>query len=229
MSSNMDQFALEKLKKDNSLPSSSWYPVLSTEEPQISASSYSFASSPAPGKVSLRSHRANADTPRAFSILAAVPIWVNECVPPRNRGGFITLMGIMLLLGYNAAIWGAYGIFLSHLEANNQWRVMLALQCVPVVILLLCMPWMPESPRWLVMKGRLEDAREVLLKLHERAEAEVEMRQIQDQIEIDKTLPGDWYTMLWRKPSYRKRSLLSFGTTASIQFSGILVINSKPS
>ncbi len=162
----------------------------------------------------------------AFSQLAAVPIWVNEVVPPKNRGGFITLMGVMLLVGYNTAIWGSYGFFFYHPEANNQWRAMLALQCLPATILLFSLPWIPESPRWLVMKDRIEDAELVLRKLHEPREAEIELQQIQAQIKIDRTLPNDWLTMLWKKPSYRKRSLLSFGTTASIQFSGVLVINS---
>lgn len=85
---------------------------------------------------------------------------------------------------------------------------------------------MPESPRWLVMKDRLDDARAVLKKLHEQEEAEVEMQQIQAQIRIDRTLPNGWLTMLFKKPSYRRRSILGFGTTVSIQFSGILVINS---
>lgn len=34
----------------------------------------------------------------AFSLLAAVPVWVNEVVPPKNRGGFITLMVYFQLL-----------------------------------------------------------------------------------------------------------------------------------
>lgn len=156
-----------------------------------------------------------------------MPIWVNEVVPPKNRGGFITLMGLVLLAGYNVAIWGSYGFFFFHPKANNQWRPMLALQCLPVTILLICMPWIPESPRWLVMKDRIDDARVVLLKLHEPHEADIEMEQIKSQIAIDRTLPNDWLTMLFKKPSYRKRSILGFGTTASIQFSGILVINSK--
>lgn len=77
------------------------------------------------------------------------------------------------------------------------------------------------------MKDRLDDARAVLLKLHEPHEADIEMEQIKSQIAIDRTLPNDWLTMLFKKPSYRKRSILGLGTTASIQFSGILVINSK--
>ncbi|KAK3316751.1 MFS transporter [Apodospora peruviana] len=161
----------------------------------------------------------------AFMLLAAVPIWVNEVVPPKTRGGFITLMGLMLLAGYNVALWASYGFFFFRPTANNQWRAPLGLQCLPATIVLVCMPWIPESPRWLVMKDRIEDARAVLRKLHEPDEAEVEMRQIQAQISIDRTLPNGWMVMLFKKPSYRKRSMLGFGTTASIQFSGILVIN----
>lgn len=133
----------------------------------------------------------------------------------------------MLLVGYMLAEWGSYGFLFYHPKANNQWRPMLALQCAPVTILILIMPWMPESPRWLVKQGRIDDAEKVLLKLHDQEEAALEMQQIQAQIKIEEGLPSDWYSMLWKKPSYRKRSLIGFGTTAFIQFSGILVINSK--
>jgi len=88
------------------------------------------------------------------------------------------------------------------------------------------MPWMPESPRWLVMRDRLDDARTVLRKLHGETEAEREMRLIQKQIGIDRTLENGWVAMLFTKKSYRWRSLLGVGTTVSIQFSGILVMNS---
>ena len=132
----------------------------------------------------------------------------------------------MLLVGYMLAEWGNHGFLFYHPKANNQCRPMLALQCAPVTLLTLIMPWMPESPRWLVRQGLIEDAEKVLLKLHVPEEAAIEMQQIQAQIRIEQYLPSDWYSMLWKKPSYLKRSLIGFGTTSSIQFSGILVINS---
>ncbi|KUJ19368.1 general substrate transporter [Mollisia scopiformis] len=161
----------------------------------------------------------------AFSLLAAVPIWVNEVVPPRNRGAFITLMGLMLLLGYMFASWGSYGFYFYHPSSNNQWRPMLALQCLPPIILISIMPFLPESPRWLVKNNRITDAEKVLLKLHEPEEAKIEMRQITLQLEREKGLETSWYAMLWGKKSYRVRSAVAFGTTSFIQFSGILVIN----
>lgn len=75
-----------------------------------------------------------------------------------------------------------------------------------------------------MLKGRHAEARQNLLKLHTPAEAEIEIVQIQAQMDIDKTLNSSWWTIA-TKPSYRKRALLALGTTAGLQFSGILVIN----
>ena len=84
---------------------------------------------------------------------------------------------------------------------------------------------LPESPRWLLMNDRYEQARTTLLKIHNPEEAAVELAQINAQMQIDRNLPNSYWVM-FKKPSYRKRSLLAIGTSGSIQFSGILVINS---
>jgi hypothetical protein len=75
------------------------------------------------------------------------------------------------------------------------------------------------------MHDRYEEARDNLLKLHTLEEATIEIAQIQGQMRIDRTLDSSYLNM-FKKPSYRKRSLLAIGTTCAIQFSGILVINS---
>lgn len=83
---------------------------------------------------------------------------------------------------------------------------------------------MPESPRWLLINDRAEQASAVLRKLHTPDEAAVEYIQIKKQMEIDKRLPSSYISM-FTKPSYRKRTLTGIATTCSVQFSGILVIN----
>ena len=102
---------------------------------------------------------------------------------------------------------------------------LIALQCLPPIVLLSMIYWLPESPRWLLMNDRYEDARKILLKLHNPEEAAQELLEIDAQMRIDKTLDTSYWNML-RKPSYRKRLLLTMCTTGFNQFSGILVITS---
>jgi Sugar (and other) transporter len=83
---------------------------------------------------------------------------------------------------------------------------------------------MPESPRWLCMKNRDEEAKAILFKLHadptdpENEVASAEFYQIQKQIAIDRTLGSSWVQM-FKKPSYRKRALLAIGTTGIVRIS----------
>ena len=160
----------------------------------------------------------------AFMILAAVPLWMNEVTPPIGRGIFVNIHGAALLLGFTIANWIGYGFYHFHPEDHAQWRAPLALQCLPVFLLILCLPWMPESPRWLLTKGRAEEAEKVFQLLHTREEAAVELMQVQHQLEIDQHLESSYWSIL-TKPSYRKRMFIGVFVTASLQFCGSLVIN----
>ncbi|CAK4030488.1 related to sugar transport STP1 [Lecanosticta acicola] len=157
-----------------------------------------------------------------FMILSAVPIYMTETVPPLNRGMLVAIHGAALLLGYMVVIWTGYGLFFCKNPTN--WRIIFALQATFPLAVLGMLPFLPESPRWLILKGRGEEAKRILERLHTAEEAQIELEQISNQLEIDKGLPSD-YVSMFRKKSYRKRSLLALGTTMGIQFSGILVIN----
>lgn len=100
-----------------------------------------------------------------------------------------------------------------------------AIQCLPALLAIIMTFVLPESPRWLLMNDRYDQARTTLLKIHSPEEAAVELAQINAQMQIDRHLPNSYWVM-FKKLSYRKRSLLAIGTSGSIQFSGILVINS---
>lgn len=175
-------------------------------------------------------------------ILSAVPIWMNEVVPPKNRGAFVDLHGASLLFGYALSAWVGLGFYHLHAPGNNVWRAPMgtsppnlasqsipltksAIQCLPALLTTILAYVLPESPRWLLMNDRYDQARNNLLKMHSPEEAAVELAQINAQMQIDRHLPNSYWAM-FKRPSYRKRSLLAIATTGGIQFSGILVINS---
>jgi len=87
-----------------------------------------------------------------------------------------------------------------------------------------------ESPRWLILQGREDEARQILMRLHDDGKdehhsfARAEYIQIQKQIALDRTLDSSWMH-IFRKPSLRKRMYYTLGTTGFVQCSGVLVIN----
>ncbi|KAK1810554.1 hypothetical protein LTR12_015061 [Friedmanniomyces endolithicus] len=178
----------------------------------------------------------------SFMILAVVPILMNEIVPVSLRGALVDIHGVMLVLGYTIQGWSrtladatthglpvGFGFFFWNGGANT-WRPPMALTMVWPLILLVGLPFLPESPRWLCMQGRDAEAEQILIKLHsdprdpENVVAAAEFYQIQKQMQIDRTLGSSWLNII-RKPSYRKRALLAIGTCGIVQCSGVLVIN----
>jgi len=102
------------------------------------------------------------------------------------------------------------------------WRGPLAVGCVPCVVLLVGLWWLPESPRFLLMKDRAEEAWKVMHQLHATSDIEYvqrEMFQMQRQIELDRKLPSSWLEM-FRRRSYRKRMGMAIFICFAIQASG---------
>jgi hypothetical protein len=93
------------------------------------------------------------------------------------------------------------------------------------------MPWLPESPRWLLAVDREDQAWEIVKRLHstkddpEHEYATGEFYQMKTQHNLDRGLDGSWLEM-FRRPSYRRRALLSFFLPVIIYTTGNLVITS---
>jgi sugar porter (SP) family MFS transporter len=88
------------------------------------------------------------------------PMYIAELVPPRIRGGVVSFNQLMVTLG----ILAAYIVDWGFAPLPNNWRWMFALAVVPGAALAIGMYFMPFSPRWLVDRGREDEAREVLQK-----------------------------------------------------------------
>ena len=155
----------------------------------------------------------------AYNIVCSVPLWMSEAAPPRVRGPLVDCHGALLLLGYASASW--VGSAFYKMDSPNAWRGHQAVNAIPAVLLLIGLYFLPESPRWLLMNDRHDEASKVLHRLHTKEEADIELFQIHNQVLVDRTLESSYVSLL-KKPSYRKRVLLGCGTWTFIQFTGPL-------
>ncbi|KAL7416469.1 general substrate transporter, partial [Mrakia frigida] len=93
-----------------------------------------------------------------------VPLYQAEISPPHARGLLSGWTQMMITAGFFVANWVGYGC--QFLQNDGQWRVPLAIQIVPAVILGAGMFVLPYSPRWLAQEGRHEEAMASLIRLH---------------------------------------------------------------
>lgn len=166
----------------------------------------------------------------AFILMISVPLWILETVPPEVRGSFAQMHGVAVNLGQTLAAWVGVGFFLHvSSSASAAWRGPVAIGCVPCLLLLLGLWWLPESPRYLLMKGRDQDAWNIVRNFHSSPDnpdlrfAEAEMFQMRMQTELDRTLPSTWLDM-FKRPSYRKRFGMTVFLTFALQATGASVI-----
>lgn len=89
--------------------------------------------------------------------------YISEFAPKRYRGRLAIWQQLMIFAGITVSFWA--GFFLSHLPPTVNWRWMFGLGVIPAIILIALRFYLPESPRWLLIQGREEDAKRSLARL----------------------------------------------------------------
>jgi sugar porter (SP) family MFS transporter len=89
---------------------------------------------------------------------AITPVFVSESAPPEVRGRITGLFQEFLVIGSTFAYWLNYGVSLHIAPSTKQWRIPVAIQLIPGGIMLVGLFFLKESPRWLMSKGRHEEA-----------------------------------------------------------------------
>ncbi|KAK2397742.1 putative polyol transporter [Trifolium repens] len=111
-----------------------------------------------------------------FSLMIS-PVYVAELSPDLTRGFLTSLPEIFITIGILLGYVSNYA--LSSLPLGLNWRIMLGISAFPAILIALGVLAMPESPRWLVMKGKLEEAKQVLIRTSEnKGEAEFRLAEI---------------------------------------------------
>lgn len=158
------------------------------------------------------------------------PLFIAEISPPNIRGRLVTLyqlaitVGILLAYFANASLLelsaGTYETELfSWIIQDEVWRAMFGSECIPAVLFFILVLFIPESPRWLALKQKNEQAFKILSRINGPEQAEQELREIKDTVGHE---AAPLKTLL--KPGIRKAIVIGASLAFLTQICGVNAI-----
>jgi len=150
------------------------------------------------------------------------PMYISETAPAEHRGKLTTWsemsanFGIMLGFFFN---W-----LFKDLPENVNWRVMLLCGVfLPTLLIILTLTFMPESPRWLITKGRTEEAESILRRTHSQGTDvdEVVKAIVEDIQQAEVHRATTWKSVLCPPSQYRHAVLLAFFMAVAQHICGV--------
>ncbi|MHB1921001.1 MAG: sugar porter family MFS transporter [Chitinophagaceae bacterium] len=152
-----------------------------------------------------------------------IPIYISEIAPPGFRGRLGMLQQLAIVLGILISFISNYLIAQAHftfLHTHQDWRYMLGAAFIPSLIFFILLLLVPESPRWLVLKDRIGQARAIFSKIFSPGEAD------QQIVLVTEERAREGASSLGEVFSHRFRKLVLIGLIfASIaQLTGINIV-----
>jgi len=154
-------------------------------------------------------------------VSVVVPLYLAEISPGHLRGRLVATFQLNIVFGIVVSYVSNYLIArYAAFDPNVLWRVMLGAECLPIVLFMVLLPIIPESPRWLVRVGRTDEAKSVLDRIGD-PNAVRTVSEIGES--LDSAANGTNVALFQRK--YLKPILLVLVYTFFNQTSGINAIN----
>jgi len=152
-------------------------------------------------------------------VSTSVPLYQSEIAPAKQRGKYVVMNHIGMVAGLAVAFWVGYGV--SYWDTPHGltvgWRFSITLQYIPAAIFCAGLPFLPETPRWLVKTDRIERARASLNYLREGSfspsEIEAELADIRTNIEEHNASGNTWTALFTHRDLFQRlwrASLLQF-------------------
>ncbi|MBF7025249.1 sugar porter family MFS transporter [Staphylococcus kloosii] len=149
---------------------------------------------------------------------ALVPAYMSEMAPAKYRGQLSGINQTMIVSGMLISYIVDY--FLRELPIEIGWRLMLSIAAIPALILYLGVLKLPESPRFLIKKGKFEEAKIVLTHIRNNQDVEKEYNEIKNTIQLEnKTLTNHSLATLFNG-KYKYLVVAGLGVAAFQQFQG---------
>ncbi len=124
--------------------------------------------------------------------LIIAPMFIAEIAPAAQRGRMVSFNQLNIVIGISVAFFTNYLIldlgqsdlsWASTLRLDDwNWRWMLGLETLPAIIYFIALYAVPESPRWLAMQGRDEDALEILEHVSGEEQATADLKAVHDSL-----------------------------------------------
>lgn len=152
-----------------------------------------------------------------------VPMYIAEIAPPKRRGALVGNYQLAIVIGIVVVYFVNYFIALqgdAHWNLNIGWRWMFGSEIIPSILFLVFIFLIPESPRWLLQKGKSEQAVAVLEKIN----APEDVAQVQSEIQnsLEQEDKGQWNNLV--NPIYKKALFVGIGLSILQQLTGINAI-----
>eukprot|EP00026_Physarum_polycephalum_P008406 Phypoly_transcript_08489.p1 GENE.Phypoly_transcript_08489~~Phypoly_transcript_08489.p1 ORF type:complete len:491 (+),score=53.96 Phypoly_transcript_08489:49-1473(+) len=151
-----------------------------------------------------------------------VPLYISEISPPSFRGALVSMNQLSITIG----ILVSYGINVGFENMDRGWSYPLGISAGPALLLTFGMIFLPETPYWLVMKGKEERAATVLRQLRKRQNVSHELEQMKSSNASKGNQAkeqGNWGEILTK--SMLKLQMIGLGLTVFQQVVGINAIN----
>ncbi|KAJ9688440.1 hypothetical protein PVL29_014220 [Vitis rotundifolia] len=178
----------------------------------------------APSFLFLMAGRVVAGIGVGYSLMIA-PVYTTELSPAMTRGFLTSLPEVFITFGILLGYVSNYAF--AGLPPKINWRVMLGIAGVPAIAIGISVIGMPESPRWLVMKGRLHQAKQILIRTSDdEEEAELRLSEIMRETSTTTTSAewsgqGVWMELICRPSKPVRRILVAaIGMNFFMQASG---------
>ncbi len=162
--------------------------------------------------------------------LIIAPMYIAEIAPAEMRGRMVSFNQLNIVIGISAAFFSNFLILrLGQSDASWtrtlhfadwSWRWMLGVEALPAIFYFVALFAVPESPRWLAMNGRAEEARRVLEKVSDSAQAEKDLQAVKASLRAEQSTERATLGELFR-PAMRRVLLIATSVAILQQITGI--------
>jgi len=145
------------------------------------------------------------------------PMYIAEISPARLRGRLVAVTQFNIVFGMLVAFFSNYVIAQMELD-GTEWRWMFGVEAAPAAVFGFLLFLTPFSPRWLVTKGRVDEARAVLSTLGTDTDSvDSEIREIQGSLDLENhSLSESLFSRAYRRPIFLVVAIAMFNQLSGI-------------